>query len=409
MQTTHVNPATESSTALPLKGIMVLDLTRFLPGALCTMLLRQLGARVVKVEDPRTGDPIRAVPPLVGSQEGALSVLLNAGKESIALDLKTKEGRLAFERLAAKSDVVIDNFRPGVMHRLSLDHARLQAINERIVTCSLTGFGDGALRDKVAHDINYIALCGLLGQCGARGGPPAIPGAQVADAGAALFGVVGILAAIVRRDATGAGGRVDVAMFDAALCFMAVHIAHLLAGDPVAPCGGGRVTGADPAYNVYRAADGKYLALGAIEHRFWKAFCEGIGRDDLIDARRSGRDPESVRNEVQRCLAGRTAAEWCHHFQGKDVCLDQVLEVDEVPSLLESIGSTMLVQSIDPRLGTVRHLSSPVRVSGATVNPGGAIASLGQHTDLVLGEIGYTAQQIAALRSVQAAHSQQEL
>lgn len=404
MHTANVDPTSELGTSLPLQGIKVLDLTRFLPGALCTMLLRQLGARVIKVEDPRAGDPIRTVPPLVRSQEGALSVLLNGGKESIALDLKTQGGHQAFERLAATCDVVIDNFRPGVMQRLGLDHARLKAINERVVTCSLTGFGDsGALRDKVAHDINYIALCGLLGQCGLRGSTPVIPGAQVADAGGALFAVVGILAAIVRRNATGIGGQVNVAMFDAALCFMAVHLAQLLAGDEVAPRGTGRVTGGDPAYNVYRAADGKYLALGAIEHRFWKSFCEGIGRDDLIEARRSGRDPEEVRNEVQRRLAERTAMEWCKHFEGTDVCLDRILEVDEVPSLLESVSSTMFVRGIDPRLGNVRHLVSPVRLSEAPPNPGGAVASLGQHTDLVLSEVGYTAQQIETLRSAQAA------
>ncbi len=403
MRTAHVDAMTERGTALPLDGITVLDLTRFLPGALCTMLLRQLGARVIKVEDPRRGDPIRSVPPLVNAQEGALSVLLNGGKESVALDLKTDDGRLAFERLAARCDVVIDNFRPGVMKRLGLDHARLKAISERIISCSLTGFGDsGAFRDKVAHDINYIALCGLLGVCGARDGPPTIPGAQVADVGAALFAVVGILAAIVRRGATGLGGRVDVTMFDSAMCFMAVHLARLVGGESAAPRGRGRVTGGDPAYNVYRAADGRYLALGAIEHRFWKTFCEGIGREDLIDARRSGRDPEEVRTEVERRLAERTAADWCEHFKGKDVCLDPVVDLDEVPPLLGLAGSAMLVEDIDPRLGKIRQLVSPVRLSGAPPLIDTTVASLGEHTELVLAEIGYTAQKIASIRAAHA-------
>lgn len=401
MRTKHVDRAAEPVNSLPLAGITVLDLTRFLPGALCTMLLQQLGARVIKVENPRVGDPIRAVRPMVAGKEGALSVLLNGGKESIALDLKTDAGRLAFECLTARSDVVIDNFRPGVMSRLGLDHVRLSEVNERIVTCSLTGFGDGPLRDKVAHDINYIALCGLLDQCGVRDGPPAIPGAQVADCGAALFAVVGILAALVRRQVTDVGGRVDIAMFDAALCFTAVHLAPLLAGDGVAVRGTGRVTGGDPAYNVYRAADGKYVALGAIEHRFWQTFCEGIGRDDLVDARRTGRDPEEVRNEVQRCVEQRTAFEWCQHFDGKDVCLDRILEVYEVPSLLEAVGSKMLVSAMDPRLGRVQHLISPVRLSDARPKSGGGVASLGEHTDFVLSEIGYSAEQIEILRSAQ--------
>jgi len=409
MQTIAVDATIEPGIPYPLEGIAVLDLSRFLPGALCTMLLRQLGARVIKVEDPRNGDPIRSVPPLVSGQEGALSVLLNGGKESVALDLKTEDGRLAFERLASKCDVVLDNFRPGVMERLGLDHARLQAINKRIVTCSLTGFGDsGAFRNKVAHDINYIALCGLLGQCGLRDGPPTIPGAQVADAGAALFAVMGILAAIVRREATGAGGRVEIAMFDAALCLTAVHLARLLTGDPVASRGTGRVTGGDPAYNVYRAADGRYLALGAIEHRFWKTFCEGIGREDLVEARRSGRDPEEVRTEIQRRLAERTSVEWCKHFDGKDVCLDRILDVDEVPSLLDSIGSKMFVEGSDPRLGNVRHLVSPVRLSEAPPDIDGDVAPLGQHTERVLAEIGYTAQQIEALRSTRVVRSPEQ-
>lgn len=409
MQTADVDAMMPHGTSLPLEGITMLDLTRFLPGALCTMLLRQLGARVIKVEDPRSGDPIRSVPPLVSGQEGALSVLLNRGKESVALDLKTEDGRLAFERLASKCDVVLDNFRPGVMERLGLDYARLQAINKRIVTCSLTGFGDsGAFRDKVAHDINYLALCGLLSQCGLRDGSPAIPGAQVADSGAALFAVMGILAAIVRRQATGAGGRVEVAMFDAALCFTAVHLARLLAGEPVAPRGAGRVTGGDPAYNVYRAADGRYLALGAIEHRFWKTFCEGIGREDLIEARRNGRDPEEVRGEVQRRLAERTSVEWCKHFEGKDVCLDRILDVDEVPSLVDSISSKVFVEGSDPRLGNVRHLVSPLRLSDAPPSIDGAVASLGQHTERVLAEIGYTAQQIETLRSTHVVRSPEQ-
>ena len=262
----------------PLDGITVLDLTRLLPGAAATMLLANFGADVIKIEEP-TGDYARHMPPLVDG-EGAVFRATNRGKKSLALDLKTEDGKQALRKLAAGADVLIEGFRPGVMTRLGLDYEALGPLNERLIYVSLTGYGQtGPLAGVAGHDINYIALGGLLDITGS------IPGAQIADlAGGSMQAAIGILLALLARQKTGRGQFVDVSMLDGVALEPAGASSRGLRRHrrPLPTAGSTALSGRFACYHTYRAADGRWLAVGALEPKFWAALCGKLGRPDLI-------------------------------------------------------------------------------------------------------------------------------
>ncbi len=313
----------------PLDGLRVLDLTRLLPGPFATLLLADLGARIIKIEAPRIGDYARHMPPL-GGRMSAVFAALNRDKESVGLDLKQPEGRAAFERLVAQADVVVDSFRPGVMARLGLDPARLEAINPRVITCSITGYGHtGPLARKAGHDLNYVAVAGLAGITGADGAP-VTPGLQMADiAGGALYAVIGVLAALHARHRTGRGRFVDASMTDgvAGLGLM-LHAKQHLDGQPVPP-GFDLLAGDRPCYRIWPCKDGA-LAVGALEPKFWMGLCAAIGRPDLAtDGLATGRHKAKVEAELTALFASRTRDEWVAFFAEHDVCVEPVLSLEE--------------------------------------------------------------------------------
>jgi crotonobetainyl-CoA:carnitine CoA-transferase CaiB-like acyl-CoA transferase len=269
----------------PLAGIRVLDLTRLLPGPVCSLHLADLGADVIKIEDPGPGDYSRHRKG--GEKAGPAPVFgqINRNKRSLKLDLKQADGVQAFMDLVAESHVVLEGFRPGVMARLGIDYARVRARNSGIVFCSISGYGqDGPLRDVAGHDINYCGYAGVLHQSGARGGPPTIPNLQIADLlGGALSAVMGILAALVDAQRSGEGRYVDVAMTDCTLAHNVVPFARATWEGEARPRGEDALNGGLPCYGVYETADGGYMALGALESKFWQAFCEAVARPDLIE------------------------------------------------------------------------------------------------------------------------------
>ncbi|MGH2898842.1 MAG: CaiB/BaiF CoA transferase family protein, partial [Solirubrobacteraceae bacterium] len=270
-----------------LDGVRVLDLSRLLPGGFCSLLLADHGADVLKVEDTGVGDYIRWAPPAVEgaapSAASALFLALNRNKRSIRIDLKQEQGRAVLLDLVRCHDVVLESFRPGVLERLGVGYEALRAVNPRLVYCAITGYGqDGPLRDRPGHDMNYLGLVGLLGLSGAVDGPPVPAAGQIADlGGGALMAAFGILAALRTAERSGAGQVVDISMSDGALSWLALVAARLLADGVVPRRGGLELAGGLACYRPYACADGGWVTLGALEPKFWQAWCRGAGREDL--------------------------------------------------------------------------------------------------------------------------------
>jgi len=312
----------------PLAGVRVLDFSTLLPGPLATLLLAEAGAEVIKIERPGRGDEMRSYVPKFGA-DSVNFAMLNRGKRSIAIDLKAPDSIARLHPLLKSADVVVEQFRPGVMDRLGLGYDALKAINPGIVYCAITGWGQsGPKADTAAHDLNYVAESGMLGLAAGADGAPVVPAALVADiAGGTYPAVINILLALRERDRTGVGCKLDIAMADNLFAFMYWAMGNgLAAGQWPAP-GGDLVTGGSPRYNVYRTADGKYLAAAPLEQKFWETFCDLIGletmyRDD------TGREI-AVKAEVARIIGQRESAHWRQVFSGKDVCCSIVCSVEE--------------------------------------------------------------------------------
>jgi crotonobetainyl-CoA:carnitine CoA-transferase CaiB-like acyl-CoA transferase len=310
----------------PLDGVTVLDLTRLLPGAAATMLLANFGAEVIKIEEPGCGDYARNMPPLVDG-EGAVFRATNRGKKSIALNLKTVDGKETLRRLAQQADILIEGFRPGVMKRLGLGYETLRAVNERLIYVSLTGYGQsGPYAAMAGHDINYIALGGLLDITGA------IPGAQIADlAGGSLQAVIGILLALAARQNTGRGQFVDVSMLDGVAWLLAIPRAVYAATGEIAKPGATTLSGRYACYHTYRAADGRWLAVGALEPKFWAALCLKLGRPEFIAGQfAEGERQETIIRALLKIFQTKPAAEWLDEFRDADVCVTLVRNVAEL-------------------------------------------------------------------------------
>ncbi len=316
----------------PLAGVRVLDLTRLLPGGYCTLLLADLGAEVVKVEDPQGGDYSRLMPPFTPDGVGAVYAALNRGKQSVILDLKRDEDRDLFLRLAERADVVVESFRPGVLDRLGVGLATLLARNPRLVYCGLTGYGQtGPLRDVVGHDINYIGTAGLLDLNGPSDVPPVVPGAQLADLSGALVATLGILAALLRRATTGQGGVVDTSMTEAAFALLSLPWAEFAGAGQAATRGAHILSGGWACYNVYRAADGRYLALGCLEPKFWAAFCGAVEQPDWTGQQFDPTLQPALKAGVAALLVGQPASVWLDQVAGRDIPLTLVNSLAALP------------------------------------------------------------------------------
>jgi alpha-methylacyl-CoA racemase len=368
----------------------VLDLSLLFPGPYCASILAYFGADVVKIERPGGGDWVRYVPPLGPDGASLLFHALNRGKRSLTLNLRAAEGQAVFLRLVETADVLLEGFRPGVMDRLGLGYQRLAAANPRLVYCALTGYGpQGPYHSRAGHDLNYVGLAGLLDLTGTRDGPPVVPGVPVADVGGALWAAIGILQALLERETTGRGQRVDASLLGGALGCLPLAIARHAGGQPMAR-GADHLTGGVVCYQVYETKDGGYMSLAALEPEFWAAFCQAAGREDLLGDQFSPAAAGEPAFEAMRALfLSRTRDDWTAAMAAADACCEPVF------SVAEALDSPV-VQALQTVVSGL--LCPPLRLSAQQGRLGDAPA-LGEHTEAVLGEAGYSAEEIERLRT----------
>jgi alpha-methylacyl-CoA racemase len=379
---------------MPLTGIRVLDLTRLLPGAFCTMLLADMGADVIKVEEPDRGDYMRWTPPMVEGQS-VLFNALNRNKRSVTLNLKSKPGRDLLLKLAEHADILVEGNRPGVMERLGLGWDVLHARNPRLILCSITGYGqDGPFAARAGHDLNYMATAGGLGLNGEKGGPPIPLSVQVADiGGGGLQPAVAILGALVAVQRGAEGRWLDVSMTDAAVSWLALVLAAHGGGEEIRR-GDQRLAGRHACYRVYACKGGGYYSVGALEPKFWLALCVAVGRPDLVAVQfAEGDEGERVHRDLEEVFASRTREEWATELAGLDACCEPVLELDEVESHPQVVARRLVSRSksgVEVRPAVVlredwRRLDAP---------------GLGQHTSEVLAEVGVDAHGLTKLKEL---------
>jgi alpha-methylacyl-CoA racemase len=378
-----------------LRGIKILDLSRLLPGPFLTMVLADLGADVVKVEDPRIGDYLRAIPPQKGGVSGRY-LAVNRGKRSMTLDLKAPAQRDAFLQMVERADVVVESFRPGVLDKLGVGYATLAARNPKIVVCSISGYGQtGPYAHRAGHDLDYIALAGVLAMGGAAGGAPMMPGVQIADlAGGALWSATAILAALVGRERTGKGAHLDISMTEGALALLAAELGNLDCG--ARPTRGVEtLNGSLACYGVYATKDDRYLAVGALEPKFWIALNQALGRVPNV-AELVGKPAEQAktRGELAAIFATKTAAEWNAALAAHDCCVEIVVELDELAAHpLHQAREVFFSVDGGPGVGPMQQIRTPLGTPANPLPP----PKLGEHTRAVLGEYGFSEAEIALI------------
>jgi crotonobetainyl-CoA:carnitine CoA-transferase CaiB-like acyl-CoA transferase len=378
------------SRPAPLTGIRILDLTRLLPGPVATLHLADLGAEVIKIEDPQVGDYARTL----GSGQGDDSAyfrMINRNKQGLRLDLKKPEGVEVFRRLVRDADVVVESFRPGVMDKLGVGYATVAAINPKITYCSISGYGqDGPYKDLAGHDINYLGYAGVLEQIGNAGQPPAIPNFQIADLlGGALTAAMGILAAVVDAQRTGQGRYVDVAMTDSVLAHTYFTMLRLNDAGHSAPRGSDLLSGGLPCYATYRCADGKYMAVGALEGKFWKVCCEVLGSPEWGQRQWDA----DLRGELAAVFANRSRDAWATLFGAVDCCVTPVLTPEEA-LLNEQIAARGMVVRNEGLI----QFAPPLKMSDYTFAVRQEAPKAGEHNAAILQAAGYSADEIAALQ-----------
>jgi len=372
-----------------LEGIKFLDLSRLFPGPYCSMILADLGADVLRIEDRR----------FAGEGPGMPTVMRN--KRHMTLNLKHPQGKDIFYRLAREGDVILEGFRPGVTARLGIDYESIKKINEKMIYCSVTGYGqDGPYRNMVGHDVNYLSFGGVLGLNGEAGGDPVIPPIQVADmAAGGMNAALGIMGALIARQRTGRGQYIDISMLDGIVAMLPFPVSLLWGLGQNPRRGDTLLSGRYPCYSVYETREGGFISIGALEPRFWEALCRKLGREDFIPSQYDeGEKREEIFSFLRATFKTKTREEWMEELKDVDVCLGKVLSLEETLGDPQVVSRRMVTDFADPRKGKMRLLSSPLKLSDTPPDIRTAPADFGEHTEEVLGELGFNADQIEELK-----------
>ncbi len=382
-----------------LSGIRVLDLSRLLPGPYCSMMLGDLGAEIIKVEEPGRGDYIRYYLPKLKA-ESAFFLALNRNKRSMTLNLKSERGKKIFIDLVKNVDVVLESFRPGVMEKLGIGYKKLQKSNPKIIVCSISGYGqDGPYAEKAGHDINYLSIAGITGLTKTKDGKPVIPGIQIADIGGGMMAAYCILAAIIDREKTGKGQYIDISMTDAAMTWSTMYLGKYFADGKIPKPSSELLTGQFACYNIYKTKDGGYMSLGALEPQFWSAFCKAIGMEDMIPRQMDeGEKAEKLISEVKKVFLEHTKDEWIELLKDVDCCCEPVNSFDEMLSDPQIIHRKMICEIEHPKEGTIRQINFPGKFSATPARVRLSPPALGQHTEEILKKLGETNKEIVNLR-----------
>jgi len=383
----------------PLEGVVVLDLSRLLPGPFCTQLLANLGADVIKVEDPGVGDYMRAVPPAIDDTSYPF-LMVNRGKRSVVIDLRTREGRGVLYRLARKADVFVEQFRPSTVRKLGIDYPRIRRANPDIVYCSFGGFGrTGPYADRPAHDLNTEALAGILSVSAGRSkGEPAIPGVPVSDLASGIMAAFAIVASLHRRARFGGGEFLEVSIFDTSVSLMVLNLAGYLGTGEVPLPGETIVTGIFPFYNLYETKDHRWISVACVETKFWRRLCEILRMPEHVeDQFVAGEMARPIAAKIVAAFRGKTLADWTAVFDREDLPVAPVLNVDEVVAD-PHLNARRLLPEVS--VGRTRHrvLAHPVVATKSRARTLGRAPEQGEHTDEVLRWVGYTARQVRELR-----------
>mgnify|MGYP002777673502 CR=1 FL=1 len=374
----------------PLVGLRILDLTRLLPGPLGTMLMADMGAEVIKVENPSSPDYVRSFPPYLNG-ESANYLSFNRSKKSVLLDYTTPEGRETFLQLVQTADVVVEQFRPGFLDRLGIGYEAAKAAKTDIIYVSVTGYGQtGPYAHLAGHDLNYMGIAGVLGLTGEAGGPPVIPGVQMADiAGGSYMTVVATLAAVYARQQTGQGQHVDVSMTDAVMPLLSVSYALFSGMRQAIPRGMLPLSGGLANYNVYPCQDGNYLAVGTLEPKFWQRFCEVIDRPDWLPLMLPG-EPDRIlqaRQTVEELFLTEPLAHWVALGLQHDLPLTPVYDLPDLENDPHLQARQMIITQEHPKAGPFKSIGVPLKFSVTPARPAWPAPLLGEDTEAVLREI----------------------
>lgn len=389
---------TEAMT-VPLKGVKIIDLTRHPAASICTMILADYGAEVLKVEGLDGGDTTRWVFPK-GKKLSASFLALNRNKMAMKLNLKEKEGTEIFLKLAKDHQVIFEAFRPGVTKRLGIDYESIKKINPSIIYCSMTGFGqEGPYKKKVGHDLNYLGIGGVLEITGKREGPPIIPGVQIADFGGALMATIGILMSIIKYVKTGKGEYVDISMLDSVIFSLAREITKHGMEKRIPGREEEMLNGKYLFYRVYKTKDNKYITIGPIEKKFWINFCKAIGKDDLIDHQFTDvNQRKDLLKDVEKIFLTKTLKEWLAYFDAFEICHGPVNNLQEVLSDSQVLYRNMLLRAEHPIEGEYSCTGFPIKMLGAKPRIRSHAPDYGENTEQILRGLGYKETKIHEFR-----------